>query len=140
MPGLETLPIKPGIEATALGIDIVDTRRLRGMVRRQGDALLEYVFTDAERATGQGDQGLRWEYLAGCFAAKEATRKVLASRGHVSGWTEVEIHEDAYGRPLLQVHGRAGAATRACGFRSLLVSIAHSRTVAIAFVVAIAGE
>lgn len=138
MPGLATVPAEPCV-ASAVGIDVVDTKRLRGMVVRQGDALLEHVFTDAERAACQGERGPRWGCLAGRFAAKEAARKVLASRGHVSGWTEVEVGVGADGRPFLQLHGRARAAARDCGFESLLVGIAHSRTVAIAFVVAISG-
>lgn len=122
--------------AGAVGLDVVDTERLRRLILRWGDPLLDRLFTGGERAASRGAQGWRWHSLAGRFAAKEATKKVLASRGHLAGWTEIEVLNGQYGEPLLRLHGRAQDAATRCGFGSLLLSISHEGDTAVAVVLA----
>lgn len=121
----------------ALGIDLVSVPRLRAMVLRWGDRLLERLFTADERAASSGARGLRWDSLAGRFAAKEAAKKVLASQGHIMGWNEIEVHNGSHGEPLLRLHGRARAAAQYCGYDGFVVSISHERDMAVAVVIAV---
>lgn len=122
--------------APAVGVDIVEVERLRQMVRRTGEAALDRLFTAAERAELRGARGLRWESLAGRFAAKEATRKVFGSRGEMPRWTDIEVKTGQYGEPTLTLLGEAVEVARRCGVHELQVSIAHERHSAVALVIA----
>ena len=144
VPGIATHPAEgpgsagPGkpVRPQAIGVDLVDIGRLQRMILRSGDAFLERVFTAAERQAAHGARGWVWDSLAGKVAAKEAVKKVLAGRGHVAGWTEIEVHHGCHGEPLVRLHGRAGVAVGLCGFESLQLSIAHEKGMAIAVVLA----
>lgn len=134
MPDGETLALEEVV--ASVGVDLVNVPRLIRAVDRWGDDLLQRVFTRAERAAAFGAGGIRFESLAGQFAAKEAVKKVLGSRGHVVGWTEVEVLSGSWGEPHLHLHGRARAAVQRCGIADLMVSIAHDGDFAVAIVVA----
>lgn len=101
---------------------------------------MAHLFTPAERASLQGPSGIRWTSLAGWFAAKEAARKVLASRGFRTAWTDVELSRGSRGEPHLSLLGRAREAAASCGYGDFLVSISHERSVAVAVVLALSGE
>lgn len=121
----------------AVGVDVVQVDRIRRAVARWGDRLLDHVFTKGEqRDTRLPDASYRWPAVAGRFAAKEATKKILAARGHVAGWTEIEVARTSSGAPSLVLHGRARRAARRCGLGRLEVSISHERSVAVAVVLA----
>lgn len=120
----------------ALGVDIVDVRRLRGRARRSGEVLLQRLFTDLERDLSRGRNGYRWTSLAGRLAAKEATRKVLGCRGEAAGWRDIEVRTGEFGEPLLWLHGAAIGAVERCGYRELLLSITHEKETAVAVVIA----
>jgi len=128
----------PGLGA--VGIDVADVGRLRRLVERWGDQVLRHLFTGEERASLRGRRGLRWQSVAGRFAAKEAVRKVLASRGRVSSWTEVEVLSGEHGQPFVVLHGRARTAAEQCGFNAFLLSISHERGVAVAIALAVRCE
>jgi holo-[acyl-carrier protein] synthase len=130
----ETLAVDDVV--AAVGVDLVNVPRLKRTVEHWGADLLQRVYTTAERTAASGAGGLRYESLAGFFAAKEAVKKVLASRGHVVGWTEVEVVNGSWGEPYLELHGRARAAAERCGIAELLLSIAHDGDFAVAIVVA----
>jgi holo-[acyl-carrier protein] synthase len=122
--------------ALVVGVDIVETDRLRRLVQRWGEGVLDRLFTPAERTALRGMRGLRWDALAGRFAAKEATRKVFGSRGEMPRWTDVEVLTGEYGEPTLRLLGDAVQAARRCGFHALQLSIAHEKRSAVAVVVA----
>jgi holo-[acyl-carrier protein] synthase len=78
----------------------------------------------------------RAEYLAGRFAAKEATLKALGT-GLSSDLrlTEIETITSASGAPRLSLSGKALQLARRSGLRELHVSLSHESHFAIAFVV-----
>lgn len=117
----------------ATGVDLIEIARIDEVVSRHGKHYLERVFTPAELEYC----GKRAESLAGRFAAKEAVAKALGTGiGDVS-WTEIEILGDEQKAPKLTLHGRAESKAKELGLTSWSVSISHSQSHSVAFVVAI---
>lgn len=129
--------VMQGIQA--LGIDLAEVRRLQALEQRWGKQVLTRLFTEQElcicRKTSGGSY--RWQSLAGRFAAKEATKKVLAARGEVVRWQDVEVLNGYHGEPLLHLYRQANEACERLGYQRLLLSISHDGGLAIAIVVAV---
>jgi holo-[acyl-carrier protein] synthase len=115
-----------------LGIDAVEVERIRAVRERHGDRFLRKVFTDAERrhCLAAADPAAS---LAGRFAAKEALLKALGT-GLGSGmrWKDVEIVAGARGIPRVVLHGAAAKRAAHLGAGTALVSITHTRELAMA--------
>lgn len=118
-----------------IGVDIVEVPRVERAVTRWGDAFLGRVFTDAERRHAGSAPGA-FQRLAGRFAAKEAVMKALGLGWRSMAWREIEIGTDALGKPLVRLSGRAAAAAARLGAGAWLVSISHTRRLAVAQVLA----
>jgi holo-[acyl-carrier protein] synthase len=117
------------------GVDLIEVRRIEEAVARYGDRFLDRVFTARELEYAAG----RPHSLAARFAAKEAVSKLLAvGIQHPDGvdWREIEIVSGERGDPVLQLHGRAAERAAELGFREVALSLSHSHTSAVAFVVA----
>ncbi|MEM8532175.1 MAG: holo-ACP synthase [Chloroflexota bacterium] len=124
------------------GIDLIDINRIEQAIQRWGDRFLQRVFTAREQT-----YRARPESLAARWAAKEATAKMLGVglRGLGSAphddeavsWTDIETINDEAGRPMLQLHGRAAEQARRLHITDLSVSLSHTRSYAIASVVAL---
>ncbi|MEG3626644.1 holo-ACP synthase [Streptomyces poriticola] len=131
-----TAPGGPGVRA--VGIDVVDIRRLRSMLRRRGQPLYDRLLTPAEQALCQGaSERRRAACLAGRVAAKEAVRKTLGGYGDGCGWLDVEIGREASGAPAARLTGRAAQAFGRAAFDRLHISITHEAGVAVAIAVAV---
>lgn len=122
--------------ACAVGVDIVDIKRLQTLYDRWKESLLSRLFTEQEQTFCQNASGYRWHSLAGRFSAKEAVKKILASRGEIAGWTEIEVLNGPYGEPYIKLHGRAQSALEQLGYTHLTLSISHDASLAIAIVMA----
>ena len=120
-----------------LGTDLIEIERIAHSVERFGEAFLQRIFTPGEIAYCQRKKKNAAESLAARFAAKEAGAKALGTgiRRGVS-WLEFEVRRLPGQRPELHLSGRAEEVARALGIRRLSLSLAHSRGLAIAVVVA----
>lgn len=120
----------------AHGIDLVDFGRIEQMLQRHGEQFLQRVFTARER-TDADEVKNRVEKLAGRFAAKEAIMKMIGTgwRDGVA-WTDIEIINDAMGRPLVTITGKVKEFAASAGIGSITLSITHTAQFAIASVVA----
>ena len=115
-----------------VGIDIIETARISGVVLRHDLRFLHRVFTEWERAYC----GRNVLHLAGRWAAKEAVSKVLGLGIRGVGWREIEIDRTPLGQPTVTLHGRAEERRRALGLGTpLSVSISHIRDLAVAVAV-----
>ncbi|MEV8597207.1 holo-ACP synthase [Streptomyces sp. NPDC052013] len=134
-----TRPTVPGAAAVrAVGIDVVGIGRLRTMLERRGQPLLDRLLTPAEQALCQGASARhRAACLAGRVAAKEAVRKTLGGHGEGCGWRDVEIGREPSGAPVPRLTGRAARAFRSAGLSRLHLSITHEAGVAVAIAVAV---
>lgn len=105
------------------GVDITEVRRLRQAVEKWGDSFLNRVFTEKELKNASL-RGSLYQHLAGRFAAKEAIFKALGDKE--LGWKDVQILNDADGRPTVEVlNGRGKDAL-------IYISISHVKTYAVA--------
>lgn len=116
-----------------VGVDMIEIARVARSADRFGDRFYSRVFTTAERAVC-GDQAAR---LAARFCAKEAVAKALGTGIGDIGWQEIEVLHDSRGRPILQLHGAAAQFALDLGLSQWEISLSHSDTMAIAFVVAL---
>jgi holo-[acyl-carrier protein] synthase len=120
-----------------LGTDLIEIERIAHSVERFGEAFLQRVFTPGEIAYCQRKKKNAAESLAARFAAKEAGAKALGtgiSRG--VSWLEFEVRRLPGERPELYLSGRAEEVAKALGIRRISLTLAHSRGLSIAVVVA----
>ena len=118
-----------------VGVDIIEVARIHRATARWGDGFLSRVFTPGERRHA-GASRVSAERLAGRFAAKEAVMKALGLGWSRMAWREIEIGGDSEGRPVVRLRGRAARAASRLGVRACLVSISHTRDLAVAHAVA----
>src|SRR5687768_16352288 len=117
----------------ATGVDLSEIARIKEVVARHGKHYLDRIFTPAELVYC----GKRAESLAGRFAAKEAVAKALGSGIDDISWKDIEIVGDEKNAPVLTLHGAAEAKAKELGLTTWSVSISHSDSHSLAFVVAI---
>lgn len=117
------------------GVDLIEIARIGEAVTRHGERYLKRIYTANEIELCQK----RIESLAGRFAAKEAVAKALGSGiGNVE-WKEIEILGDNQNAPVLHLHGKAAHKADEFGLVNWSLSISHSQSHTIAFVVATGG-
>jgi holo-[acyl-carrier protein] synthase len=116
----------------ATGVDLIEIARIEEVVARHGKHYLERIFTPAELEYC----GKRAESLAGRFAAKEAVAKALGTGIGDVAWQEIEILGDEQHAPALTLHGAADRKAKELGLTNWSVSISHSQSHSVAFVVA----
>lgn len=117
--------------AVAVGIDTIEIARIERTLADFGDRFLQRVYTERERER----YGSRISELAARFAAKEATSKALGTGIRGIRWREMEVLANRRGKPVLILHGSAAERAALLGLVSFDVSLTHSRTDAMAFVV-----
>lgn len=117
--------------AVAVGVDIIEIDRIAKMIEQHGDRFLRRIYTTQERER----YGHRIPELAARFAAKEATSKALGTGIRGLTWREMEILSNRRGKPVLILHGDAAARAALLGLVHFDISLTHSRTDAMAFVV-----
>ncbi len=142
MPPVDTAPSP--LDATAargervigIGIDIEEIARVEELASRYGDRFIGRIFTD-----GESGYCLRRrtpaQHLTARFSAKEAAMKALGT-GRARGvlWRDVEVVRGG-GPPQLKLHGGASRRFEALGGTRTLLTMTHSRQLAIAQVVLI---
>jgi holo-[acyl-carrier protein] synthase len=121
--------------AVAVGTDIIEIARIERSCRDFGERFLRRVYTERERERYRG----RVNELAARFAAKEATSKALGTGIIGIRWREMEVLPNRRGKPVLILHGQAAERARQLGLNHFSVSLTHSRSDAMAFVVGVQG-
>ena len=125
-------PRNLSLMARGIGVDAVEIDRIRGARERHGEAFARRVLSEPELETYRRSATPDL-FLAGRFAAKEAVMKVLGT-GWARGVTfrDIEILKDSEGAPIVDLSGVAATRARALGIRRVLVSITHTRDLAVA--------
>ncbi len=110
----------------------MEVARIERAMKRHGERFFTRFFTAAERAYCQD----RPERLAARFAAKEAAAKALGTGIGDVRWIDFEVGCDPRGRPVLHLHGEAARLAADLGLHTWEISLSHTESQAIAFVVA----
>ena len=118
-----------------MGTDLVEIERIRGSVERFGERFLRRIYTEDEIAYCMRKKNFA-ESFAARFAAKEAGAKALGT-GISFGvsWTEFEVTRERRGKPGLKLSGRAAAIAQRMGVVRTVISLTHTRGMALAVVV-----
>ena len=119
-----------------IGVDLVRVDRIGAVIGRYQERFLERIFTRREidhcrdRAWAVSGFALR-------FAAKEAFSKALGVGLRLGGirWREVEVVNDALGKPQLSLSGRAARLCREAGIQNLHLTLTDEDNHAIAVVI-----
>ena len=125
------------MEILGIGTHIIECPRIGRMIEQHGELFLRRVYTEREIRYCQARKHAI-EHFAGRWAAKEAILKALGtgwSRGIC--WTDLEVRHDAAGQPKVLVRGGAKDAAVERGIGDILVSIAHCRTYATGYALAV---
>jgi holo-[acyl-carrier protein] synthase len=114
------------------GVDLIDIDRFTHAYLRYDQRFLKRLFTPSELA----ENGNNMASLAARFAAKEAVAKAFGTGiGHIT-WHEIEICRGCSGEPILHLYGEAHRLAEEHHLSSWSLSLSHTQTQAIAFVVA----
>lgn len=117
------------------GIDVIDIARIARSIERYGSHFLERVYTAGEIAYCRRKRRSA-ESFAARFAAKEAAAKALGTGiGLGVTWRELEVGREPAGRPVLLLHGRAAEIAATMGVRHSSLSITHTETQSMAWVI-----
>ena len=119
--------------SVSVGVDIIEIARIQRTLNDFGDRFLRRVYTDRERERF----GSRVSELAARSAAKEATSKALGTGIRGIRWREMEVLSNRRGKPVLVLHGSVAERAASLGLVAFDLSLTHSRTDAMAFVVAL---
>ena len=121
------------MEIVGTGLDATEIARIADTTERYGERFIRRVFTEGEIAYCRARRDFASSFAAR-FAAKEAAMKALGT-GHSRGvfWTGIEVVRRG-GPPQLRFHGGAAARMASLGATSALVTLTHSRELAIAHV------
>ena len=111
---------------------MIEVGRMTRGIDRHGQRFLDRFFTPQEQAYCEG----RATSLAGRFAIKEAVGKALGTGIGDIRWQDVEVVVDERGRPGLILRAQAQTLAAQLGLTEWAISLSHTETHAIGFVVA----
>jgi holo-[acyl-carrier protein] synthase len=117
---------------SSVGVDLVEIHRIRETIERWNGRFLKRVFTPREIKFCEGRRN-PFQSFAARFAAKEAILKAIGT-GMYGGvrWKDMEILDNEKSRPGVRLEGLV---KKLVGNRKVLLSLSHTDTSAIAFVI-----
>jgi holo-[acyl-carrier protein] synthase len=118
-----------------IGTDIVSVERFQRFIDSGNTAIIERLFTPAERTRCEKRKDAA-SCLAARFAAKEAFLKALGTglRDGLS-WLDMEVSNDALEKPELNLSGTAADLFQRQGLMRVHLSLSHDGGNAVAMVV-----
>ena len=121
-----------------IGVDIIEISRFERMAHQEDNGVASRLFTSYELSEAPFVK--KAQYFASRFAAKEAVMKALGMGMSNIGFEEIEISKDDFGRPHVTLYGNANKRYCELGGKNILISISHSRELAIAYANLIGDE
>ena len=120
-----------------IGTDICQIDRVKSVYKRYGKRFLERILTENELKYVTSNKKNLIGRLAGRFAAKEATSKVLGTGLKGVYFKEIEIIRESSGAPKITLHKRAKSKASKLNLSNFEVSISHEKGFAIAIVIGV---
>ena len=120
--------------------DITECLRIARLIERHGELFINRVYT-AEEVRYCQSRRQSTQHFAARWAAKQAVLKALGI-GALQGmaWTDIEIRKASAGRPAVAVRGAIKDIVERLGVAEVLVSMAHCRTHATAYALAVGRD
>jgi len=117
-----------------IGVDLIEISRIGKLLERD-NGFVERVFTVREIGYCESKH-FKAQHYAARFTAKEAFFKALGT-GFRDGmsWRDVEVENDALGKPQLQLAAAALKLFRNKKMKRVFLSLSHTRDMAVALVV-----
>ena len=117
------------------GVDIVEVYRMADAIDKWGDSFLKKIFTPREIGYSNSKR-FSGQHFAARFAAKEAVIKAFGEpKKFPVRWTEIEVLNDAEGKPMIKFHNDALKLKDKKGIGDVVLSMSHSKNYAIASVI-----
>ena len=116
----------------AIGVDLIEIERVM-LLAKKYPSFLSRFFTKQEILLCQQKSSF-YASLAARFAAKEAVSKALGKNLFSFCWQEIEILADATNKPYIILHGNLQKEAQQAKIKNWLISLSHSRHLAIAMV------
>jgi len=116
-----------------IGIDIVEISRIERILK--DNSLFLYKIFNEEEIIYLKNRNLRYEYVAGRFAAKEAVSKALGTGFTGFSFKDIIIKNTELGKPIVELKKPAKEIAEKQGKYKMHLSISHSRENAIAYAV-----
>jgi holo-[acyl-carrier protein] synthase len=127
-----SISLPPGGILIGLGCDIIETDRIRSVLRKHGERFLKRVFTDEERAYCDSLKYPHKHYAAR-WAAKEAVSKCFTTGiGEHLGWTSISVYHGPRHEPLVRLDAQAQALLASVGATHVMLTLSHIDTHAMA--------
>lgn len=121
-----------------IGCDIIEIARIGKALQRQG--FCQRVYTEAESSYCLSRGAQAAASFAARFAAKEAVLKALGTGLRGGSLKEIEVVQDALGKPGIRLTGYHLRLAQAQGVHKIYLSLSHSRENSIAYVVMEGGR
>ena len=127
------------MEIIGIGTDLVENARLAASIEKFGDRFLQRVFCGREIIYCKGMRNPAPCYAAR-FAVKEAVSKAFGCGiGELLGWLDIEVAKAESGAPSVILSGGGAVLAKERGVGNVFVSISHTESYAVAYVVLVAA-
>lgn len=118
-----------------IGMDTIRISRIEDTLARYGERFLRRVFHPREIEYSQ-KRRKDIEFLAGCFAVKEAALKAMGDfPGQGISWADIYVTHEATGKPILNLAGKALKLMEEKRVTAIHVTITHDGDHALAQVI-----
>jgi holo-[acyl-carrier protein] synthase len=118
-----------------IGVDIVQTGRIKELLEKSGGGALKKIFTEKEIRDSL-KRADKFAFLAGRWAVKEAVSKAFGCGiGVGCSWKDVSVGNNKVGAPSISLKGNALKKSRKMGIGNIKISISHEKEYAVAFVI-----
>lgn len=120
----------------ACGVDLIEIARIAKAIEKK--RFREKIYTSYEQEYLQHKNAQSWAVR---FAAKEAVMKAL-SRGFRQGvpFSSIEIYSNSWGQPQVRLLSSALDAAKSLGITGFVLSLSHTKELAMAYVIALGEE
>lgn len=118
-----------------IGTDLVDMARIADLYAAYGERFAKRILSEPELVLfHQQHQSI--PFLAKRFAGKEAVAKALGTGiGAQVAFTEISITNEANGKPIVSLLGKANLLISAFNIKEILISLSDEKHYALAFAI-----
>ena len=121
---------------TLVGIDVQSIDEVATSLANFGSRYTRRLFTSGEVEIYGTSPATAPRYFAACFAAKEATLKILDVRDSVPSWKSIAVRLTASGKAEIVLDDMAAALAHRQGIEKITLDVSHCADFVIATVVA----